>query len=338
MATPVLFLAFGHRRLEVLSAAGFDSVCHQAEAALALHPQSYDLYDTCGKVDADSFDRTLASSRGLCVLELREKPEWQKMRQMESQIQQLLERTGEEAEKKAAKEVERQVAAHVDAAMEKLKAELGAPKLEALADGTSLLSRVASLETEMAELSIDSSADLGHVQHGLLTAQEEMQGLRSFTADQLTTLEENLSEISKAMESMEEMRMKMTKMTCSVDELSEKVAAMEIDLNEQAITASALNGHLESGVATAKQELETLRHCMVDQLNFVTKETERSEGKVRFQTLSSMSPIQGTWSDGFKSHELGIQPVLGKTLWHSASAPLLKRERLSKSLPQLPPL
>ena len=43
------------------------------------------------------------------------------MRQMESQIQQLLERTGEEAEKKAAKEVERQVAAHVDAAMEKLK-------------------------------------------------------------------------------------------------------------------------------------------------------------------------------------------------------------------------
>ena len=87
-----------------------------------------------------------------------------------------------------------------------------------------------------------------------------------------------------------------------------------------------------------RQELETLRHCMVDQLNFVTKETERSEGKVRFQTLSSMSPIQGTWSDGFKSHELGIQPVLGKTLWHSASAPLLKREQLSKSLPQLPPL
>ena len=134
------------------------------------------------------------------------------------------------------------------------QAELGTPKLEALADGTSLLSRVATLETEMAELSIDSSADLGHVQHGLLTAQEEMQGLRSFTADQLTTLEENLSEISKAMESMEEMRMKMTKMTCSVDELSEKVAAMEIDLNEQAITASALNGHLESGVATAKQD------------------------------------------------------------------------------------
>ena len=26
----VLFLAFGHRRLEVLSTAGFDSVCHQA--------------------------------------------------------------------------------------------------------------------------------------------------------------------------------------------------------------------------------------------------------------------------------------------------------------------
>ena len=48
-----------------------------------------------------------------------EKPEWQKMRQMEVQIQQLLERSSE-AEIKA--EVERQVAARVDAAMGRLKA------------------------------------------------------------------------------------------------------------------------------------------------------------------------------------------------------------------------
>ena len=43
------------------------------------------------------------------------------MRQMESQIQQLLERTGEEAEKKVAEEVEQQVATRVAAAIQKLE-------------------------------------------------------------------------------------------------------------------------------------------------------------------------------------------------------------------------
>ena len=69
---------------------------------------------------------------------------------------------------------------------------------------------------------------------------------------------EKMSEIMKDMEDMEEVKIKVWKMTESVDELTEKVAAMEIDLNEQAITASAVNGHLESGVATAKQDRDGL--------------------------------------------------------------------------------
>jgi len=148
---------------------------------------------------------------------------------------------------------------------------------EELEDGNSLFSRVAILETELAEHVIDSSADLGRLEAGLVTAQQELQQLRSFTADQLSHLEqndqnleqnlenmENISkDISKAMkamkdmEDMEDVKMKMCNMTQSVDELSEKMAAMEIDLNEQAITASAVNGHLESGVATAKQDRDS---------------------------------------------------------------------------------
>ena len=106
---------------------------------------------------------------------------------------------------------------------------------------------------------------------------QELQQLRSFTADQLSHLEQNHQnleqdlekmqnisrDISKAMkglkdmEDMEGVKMKMCNMTQNVDELSEKMAAMEIDLNEQAITASAVNGHLESGVATAKQDRDS---------------------------------------------------------------------------------
>lgn len=366
MASPVLFLAYGNRRLEVLSGAGFDSVCHQAEAALSLHPQSYEIHDACGKVDADSFDRSLA--RGLCVLELREKPEWQKMRQMEVQIQQLLERSsGSAGEAEIKAEVERQVAAHVDAAMGKLKAELrkdlDGAKMEELEDGNSLFSRVAILETELAEHVIDSSADLGRLEAGLVTAQQELQQLRSFTADQLSHLEqnearlatrldqnleqnlenmENISkDISKAMKDMEDVTMKMCNMTQSVDELSEKMAAMEIDLNEQAITTSAVNGHLESGVATAKQELESLRHCMAEQLNFVNAKMDHLEERPSKALGPVAMPQTIAWSDGFKSHELFVDGTLygkmGKALWKSAPA-LTTLKRASKSLPQLPPL
>ena len=150
-----------------------------------------------------------------------------------------------------------------------------------LEDGNSLFSRVAILETELAEHVIDSSADLGRLEAGLVTAASELQQLRSFTADQLSHLEqndqkleqnleqnlENMENISKdiskamkamkAMKDMEDVKMKMCNMTQSVDELSEKMAAMEIDLNEQTITASAVNGHLESGVATAKQDRDS---------------------------------------------------------------------------------
>ena len=104
---------------------------------------------------------------------------------------------------------------------------------------TSLLSRVESLETKLTKFSIDISADSGEVKDGLMTAQEEMQGLRTFTADQLTALDKKLLEISKV---MEDMNMMMTKMTCSVDELSEQT------------TASAVDGDSESEVANAKQD------------------------------------------------------------------------------------
>lgn len=104
-----------------------------------------------------------------------------------------------------------------------------------------LMLRVESLETKLTKLSIDISADSREVKDGLMTAQEEMQGLRTFTADQLTTLDKQLLGISKAMEDMK-MMMMTTKMACSVDELSEQT------------TASAVDGDSESGIASAKQD------------------------------------------------------------------------------------
>ena len=58
----------------------------------------------------------------------------------------------------------------------------------------------------------------------------------------MENISKDISKAMKAMKDMEDVKMKMCNVTQSVDELSEKMAAMEIDLNEQAITASAVNG------------------------------------------------------------------------------------------------
>eukprot|EP00490_Sorites_sp_Unknown_P026920 CAMPEP_0114650200 /NCGR_PEP_ID=MMETSP0191-20121206/7516_1 /TAXON_ID=126664 /ORGANISM="Sorites sp." /LENGTH=330 /DNA_ID=CAMNT_0001863997 /DNA_START=39 /DNA_END=1031 /DNA_ORIENTATION=+ len=327
---PVLFLAYGQRRLEVLGGAGFDSVCHQAEAALSLHPQSYEIYDACGKVDADSFDRSLASSRGLCVLELREKPEWQKMRQMELQIQGLLD-AKENQQKLLAADVEQQVAVQVEKAMQKLKAELSKDLVDKTDPKDSLLDRVDSLEMELSEQQIDVSADLGRLETACMTAQQEMEDLRFFAAEQLELVEKKQEKMKKELEEMEGIKSKVAQ---SVDELSEKVAAMDLDLTEQGITHSAVNGHLESGLATAKQELDLLRQNLVEQFTFLNSKMEQLEPK----KLTIPSTI--AWSDGFKIHDLeptpssGTYGKMGQVLWHST--PTLKRA--TKSLPQLPPL
>lgn len=46
-----------------------------------------------------------------------------------------------------------------------------------------------------------------------------------------------------------------------LESMKSQVAALELDLSEQAITNSATNGHLERGVATAKQDPGTRLSC-----------------------------------------------------------------------------
>ena len=115
-------------------------------------------------------------------------------------------------------------------------------KIEALSDSDSTVSRLGHLETELAELSVNVSADLGHVECGLLTAQKDLELLRSFVADQLQTVDRRLERGDGS------------------GELLEKISAVEVDLNEHTILTSAMNGHLEGAVATAKQVRGQKRH------------------------------------------------------------------------------
>ncbi|CAE7263538.1 unnamed protein product, partial [Symbiodinium pilosum] len=109
---------------------------------------------------------------------------------------------------------------------------------------------------EMAENEITSSALNGHLECGLATAQKELQSLRQHTSDQLKSLDERLSKSTELLQN------------CG---LAEKLAELEAEVAEQAITNSAVNGHLEGALHTAQKELQCLRELMADQTGSLEK-------------------------------------------------------------------
>ncbi|CAE7257615.1 unnamed protein product [Symbiodinium natans] len=371
-----LFLAYGDRHVEVLSTAGYDGIRRQAEEVLSLHPEAYDLCDAHGKVEEETFERAVACAKGFCVLQLREKPEWKKIRELETRLNKLEQVPAkpemEEAETRTWLRIEtmekmiqdlakKTQADALDARVEALEKEMTEQSitnsalnghmecgiataqrelkslrqhmsdqlkslderlLEATHQGCGPLSPLSPLveklervETELAEQSITSSAVNGHLEHGLATAQKELQGLREFTSDQLGSLDGRLLSVSESLQ------------------------RLEATLDEQAVTNSALNGHLECGVATSRKELESLRVYAADQLKFLNERLDevQASGKIPAE-------IGTQWSDGFTTHILKTKSNQSSLKSLQLGAPLARVnpvDRLlhlhaSKSVPSLP--
>mmetsp|Transcript_96382 Transcript_96382/g.171314 ORF Transcript_96382/g.171314 Transcript_96382/m.171314 type:complete len:576 (+) Transcript_96382:85-1812(+) len=292
-----IFLAFGDRRLEVL-ARGFEGIRSQAEAILGLHPQSYELHDSCGEVESShTLDRVLACSKGFCVLNVREKPEWQKMRQMEQQIQQLIDKESSKADfSKALEETEKKILAQVDTVASDMKEQVKAlqgqmqtivpllkslsceqmdvraklsklepavkdtyrPRAESNGELEALASKVQAIEVEMNEQAITASAVTSHLESGIAASKMEMENLRAFATDELSSMRS-------------------------------KVEGLETDITEQSITNSSLNGHLECGLAVAQKELETLRLFTAEQLSDMHSKAEHLEVEVTEQAINTSS-------------------------------------------------
>mmetsp|Transcript_112728 Transcript_112728/g.318602 ORF Transcript_112728/g.318602 Transcript_112728/m.318602 type:complete len:360 (+) Transcript_112728:85-1164(+) len=95
-AAPRAILAYGDLRIEAPPGAGLRELVEEAEAKFGLAPKSFAFFDGHGSVESPSaLQRALrmASITGkeddVCVLEVREHPEWKRMRDMDAQIQQL---------------------------------------------------------------------------------------------------------------------------------------------------------------------------------------------------------------------------------------------------------
>jgi len=356
-ALPVpLFLAYGDRRLELLTSAGYGGIRQQAEQLLSLHPEAYDLYDSHGKVEEDTFERSLACSKGLCLLQLREKPEWQKIREIEARLQKL-----EEPEKEAvptqAVSKESDVGFDIEERLQTVEKLLHDVAQQTQLDA--LAATVAALEREMTEQAVTSSALNGHLECGLATAQKELESLRTYASDQLKSLDDRLAEFAETslVEKIEQMEAAMTEqaitssvlnghLVCGLTTAQKELKGLreftstqlgllderlvqckgdmevlEANLAEQAVTNSAMNGHLECAVQTSKQELQSLRAYAADQFKFLNERLDEKPTDI--------------WSDGFKNR-LVTKPSL-KSL--KPLAPLVGSLGLglqaSKSLPQL---
>jgi len=80
---------FGDAKLETSAAGGMDELS-RVEIALGLQPQSYGFFDEYGRVEAPALQRALdTASTSPCKLDVREHPEWKRMRDMDEQIKTL---------------------------------------------------------------------------------------------------------------------------------------------------------------------------------------------------------------------------------------------------------
>ena len=197
---------------------------------------------------------------------------------------------------------------------ERLVEATNAMKAMLLEEHGPLVETLSRLETEFTEQAITSSAVNGHLECAVATAHKELQGLRVFTSDQLKCLGGRLAQTA------------------------EEVARLEANLTEQVMANSALSGHLECGVTTSKQELESLRSYAADQLKFLHGRLDEPLSKG-----TACLDVDIPWSDGFTTHVLkgksrqsSLKSVKLAGSLRSLTVHPVDRLHASKSLPQLP--
>lgn len=87
-----MVLSFGGSQTEVtLATGGIEELQERAEADFGLVAGSYNFFDLCGKVEgATALERALRfAAEGPCMLEVRERAEWQKIRLLEARIEEV---------------------------------------------------------------------------------------------------------------------------------------------------------------------------------------------------------------------------------------------------------
>mmetsp|Transcript_92589 Transcript_92589/g.266262 ORF Transcript_92589/g.266262 Transcript_92589/m.266262 type:complete len:314 (-) Transcript_92589:147-1088(-) len=90
MELPAALINFDGRTTEIPALGCFGELQEKAEVEFNLQPGSYEFFDACGKVEGAAFQRVVrmaAVDGGPCRFEIRERPEWRKLRELEARIE-----------------------------------------------------------------------------------------------------------------------------------------------------------------------------------------------------------------------------------------------------------
>mmetsp|Transcript_7929 Transcript_7929/g.20490 ORF Transcript_7929/g.20490 Transcript_7929/m.20490 type:complete len:314 (+) Transcript_7929:100-1041(+) len=116
-----IVLTHGDAKAEVHAVANYEDLACEAQEQFGLHPESFNFFDQYGMIEGSKLHRAL---QGPCVLEVREKPEWRRMREMSAQIEALMAAQQGQVVHVAEAEIEGKILAKVDAAVAKLREDL----------------------------------------------------------------------------------------------------------------------------------------------------------------------------------------------------------------------
>jgi len=88
MRPPQVALTFNSRQVGLAVVKQLSDVHQEVEKVFGLQFGSYDIFDKCGKIEGEALERVLrmAGANATCQLEVREHPEWKKMRELEERI------------------------------------------------------------------------------------------------------------------------------------------------------------------------------------------------------------------------------------------------------------
>lgn len=295
-----MFLAFDGKQVAISrQSPSVDELRQCAELKFSLVPASFDLFDACGKVETDvALSRSkLMMKGGNLVLEVRERPEWRKMREMDAQIKLLAGNSTNQDKRiahlveEACQSIEKRLLQRVEASLQKLQPGTvsGLPSDELGACMNDLKQQLANLEAQMTEDSITSSCLHSQVNANLKLIREELTVLRPLKdkVDVMETKFTEQSELTSALNGHVEKSLSIIREELEIlRPLSDKMETLEIEMNEHVLSSSFLNGHLEQAVGTAKKELQTVCECMTERFGEIMQsETDlRSE----LQTVHAM--------------------------------------------------
>lgn len=209
-------LTLGVEKVQVSCEANLEDLTREAESQFDLHPGSFDLCDEYGVINSSTLQRALQV--GSCVLRVRERPEWRRMREMQAQIEWLLAgqraATARQVPSVTAAEIEARVMVKVDAAIAQLRKDLDCTdgKVE-----QALAPMVKSIAMTQIDFELEANAKFGELERNFdalpKALLQEFEASAEVAASRLEEHRAAASEESKAL-------------SCKVAALSKEVAGM----------------------------------------------------------------------------------------------------------------